>query len=203
VVQLTIDTLAAEARWDTSRILAIPGRCRGDALGRWGENLARRFGGEALTKVRTRVGPPHDALPAVLTAKDWVPVHAQLVVTEAIVDELLGGDLRALYPLLVEDTRAGLGRIQLALVRTLGAGRVLARAAAGIRDLYERGTATAQVERRRVRVELRGTPLFGNPTWRLLQLFATRTLLELAGTPGSAVGEDLGADAFATIATWS
>jgi hypothetical protein len=78
---------------------------------------------------------------------------------------------------------------------------VLARAAAQIRDIYERGTAEARVEKRRARVELRGTPLFANPTWRLLQLFATRTLLELAGTPGTVTGEDLG-DGFATIAAW-
>ena len=201
-MQLTIDTLAAEARWDRVRIAALPGRCRGDALGGWGENLARRFGSEALTRVRTRVGAPYDALSAVLTAKDWVPVGAQLVLTEAICDEYLAGDLRALYPLLVEDTRAGLGRVQLLLVRTLGAGRVLARAAAGIRDVYERGTANADTERGRARVEFRGTPLFGNPTWRLLQLFATRIVLDLAGTPGTVTGEDLGGDAFAAIARW-
>ncbi len=202
-MELTIDTLAAEARWDRGQIAALPGRCRGDALGGWGENLVRRFGPDALTRVRTRVGAPYSALSAVLTSKDWVPVGAQLVLTEAIVDEYLGGDLRALYPLLVEDTRAGLGRVQLMLIRTLGAGRVLARAASGIRDIYERGTADAHVERRRVRVEMRGTPLFANPTWRLLQLFATRMLLELAGTPGSVIGEDLGRDGFATLATWS
>lgn len=200
-MSLTIDTLAAEARWDRAQIAALPGRCRGDALGGWGENLVRRFGSDALTKVRTRVGTPYSALSAVLTSRDWVPVGAQLVLTEAICDEYLGGDLRALYPLLVEDTRAGLGRIQLALIRTVGAGRVLARAAAQIRDIYERGTAEARVEKRRARVELRGTPLFANPTWRLLQLFATRTLLELAGTPGTVTGEDLG-DGFATIAAW-
>lgn len=200
-MQLTIDTLAIENRWDRARIAALPGRCRGDALGRWGENLNRRFGPQALTTVRSRVGAPYDALAAVLTAKDWVPVGAQLVLTEGIVDEYLGGDLRALYPLLLEDTRAGLGRIQLMLVKTAGAGRVIARAAAGIRDIYERGTADAHVERKQTRVEFRGTPLFANPTWRLLQLFATKLLLELAGTPGTVTGEDLG-EGFAAIATW-
>ena len=200
-MQLTIDTLAVEARWDRARIEALPGRCRGDALGRWGENLVHRFGPHALTKVRTRVGAPYDAISAVLTAKDWVPVGAQLVLTEGIVDEYLGGDLRALYPLLLEDTRAGLGRIQLVLVKTVGAGRVIARAAAGIRDIYERGTADAHVERKKTRVEFRGTPLFANPTWRLLQLFATKMLLELAGTPGTVTGEDLG-EGFAAIAAW-
>lgn len=202
MVPLTIDTLASEARWDLANVTALPGRCRGDALGRWGENLTRRFGRDAYSRVQRRVGPPFDAIAPVLTAKDWVPVGAQLVLTEAIVDEFLGGDMRALYPLLLEDTRAGLGRVQLVLVKTLGAGRVLARGAAGFRDIYERGSAGAQIERGRARVTFRGSPLFAHPTWRLLQLFATRTVMELAGSPGSVSGEHAGDDAFVTLATW-
>jgi hypothetical protein len=202
VVPLTIDTLAAEPRWDLAKLTALPGRCRGDALGGWGENLTRRFGHKALTTVRSRVGPPFDAIAAVLTSKDWVPVGAQLALTEAIVDEYLGGDLRALYPLLVEDTRAGLGRLQVLGVKALGAGRVLARGASGFSDIYERGTAEAQIDRRRARVTFRGSPLFANATWRLLQLFATRTVMDLAGTPGEVSGEHLGDDAFAALASW-
>jgi hypothetical protein len=202
VVPLTIDTLAREARWDLAKLTSLPGRCRGDALGRWGENLARRFGPDAHSRVRRRVGSPFDAVAPVLTAKDWVPEGAQLALTEAIVDEFLGGDMRALYPLLLEDTRAGLGRIQVLAVKALGAGRVLARGAAGFSDIYERGTAESQIDRGRARVTFRGSPLFANPTWRLLQLFATRTVMELAGSPGDVSGEHLGDDAFATLATW-
>jgi hypothetical protein len=202
VVPLTIDTLAAAPRWDLAKLTGLPGRCRGDALGRWGENLARRFGPDAHKRVQRRVGPPFDATAPVLTAKDWVPVGAQLALTEAIVDEFLGGDMRALYPLLLEDTRAGLGRLQVLAVKALGAGRVLARGAAGFRDIYERGSAESQIERGRARITFRGSPLFAHPTWRLLQLFATRTVMELAGSPGQVWGEHLGDDAFATLATW-
>ena len=202
MVPLTIDTLAAAPRWDLAKVTGLPGRCRGDALGRWGENLARRFGPDAHKRVQRRVGPPFDATAPVLTAKDWVPVGAQLALTEAIVDELLGGDMRALYPLLLEDTRAGLGRLQVLAVKALGAGRVLARGAAGFGDIYERGTADAQIERGRARITFRGSPLFAHPTWRLLQLFATRTVMELAGSPGNVSGEHLGDDAFATLASW-
>lgn len=202
MVPLTIDTLAAEARWDLGKLTGLPGRCRGDALGRWGENLVRRFGPDAHNRVQRRVGPPFDAIAPVLTVKDWVPVGAQLALTEAIVDEFLGGDIRALAPLLLEDTRAGLGRMKVMLVKTAGAGRVLAHGAEGFGDIYERGTADAQIERRRARIAFRGSPLFAHPTWRLLQLFATRTVMELAGSPGNVSGEHLGDDAFATIATW-
>jgi hypothetical protein len=131
-----------------------------------------------------------------------VPAWAQLVITEAIVDELLAGDLRALEPLIVEDTRKGLGRVQLVLVKTLGAGRALAQGPRAFRSIYERGTAEVEVKGRSARTAFVGNPLFGHPTWRALQLMATRTLLELAGTPGDASGEDLGADAFAAVASW-
>ncbi|MBV8755667.1 MAG: hypothetical protein JO257_00240 [Deltaproteobacteria bacterium] len=137
-----------------------------------------------------------------LTAKDTLPVHAQLLLTEAIVDEFLGGDLRALYPLLVEDTRAALGRLQLALVKTIGAHRAIAQGAKQFRSIYDRGSADADTAKGRARVVFRGHPMFGHPTWRALQVMATGTLLELAGSPGRVTGEDLAQDSFATVATW-
>jgi hypothetical protein len=111
----------------------------GDLLGRWGDNVVRRFGPAALIKVRARLTPPLDQLAAVLTSRDWVPVHAQVAVTEAIVDELLGGDLGALYPLLVEDTRAGLGRLELAVVRGMGPARALKLGPRSFKKVDERG----------------------------------------------------------------
>lgn len=172
----------------------MSGRCRGDLLGRWGENVVRRFGPDALVRVRARLGPPLDALPAVLTARDWVPVYAQVVVTEAIVDELLGGDLAALYPLLVEDTRAGLGRIELALVRAMGPARAFKLAPRAFRKVYERGAVEVEAGPRWARLRFSGSPLFGHPTWRVLQVYAQRVLLELCGVAGSAEGAPGGDD---------
>jgi hypothetical protein len=147
--------------------------------------------------------PPLDRVEPVLTARDWVPAHAQVAITEAIVDEYLGGDLRALYPLLLEDTRASVGRVHLALLRTLGAGRAFALAPRTMRKVHERGTVDVVVAGRRARLIFSGHPLFAHPSWRLLQLFAQRVMLDLAGASGEAVGEDAGtADGFAVIATW-
>ncbi len=199
---VTIDMLAAEPRWDRERVRALPGKSRGDLLGAWGQNLVARFGEAALARVRARLAPPLDTLPAVLSARDWLPVHAQLVLTEAIVDELLGGDMRALYPLLVEDTRAGMGRVHLAIVRGLGPARALGLAPRQFRKVHERGTVEVAIAGRSARLTFRGTPLFAHPGWRLLQLFATATLLELAGTPGSVEGEPAGADGFIALARW-
>lgn len=201
-MSLTLDTLAALPRCKPEDTLALPGTSRGDAIGAWGENLRRRFGPQAIDRVRARLPAVHARIAPVLTAKDVLPVHAQLCLTEAIVDELLAGDLRALYPLIVEDTRAGLGRLQVALVKTIGAHRAIAQGAKQFRTIYDRGSADADTARGRARVVFRDHALFGHPTWRALQLMATSTLLELAGSPGRVTGEDLAADAFATVATW-
>lgn len=199
---LTDDAVVAHPRWEPARLRALPGRCRGDLLGAWGANLTRHFGPDALGRVRRRLAPPLDQLAPVVTSRDWLPVHAQIAVTEAIVDELLDGDMGALYPLIVEDTRRGLGRVQLALVRSLGPARLLRLAPREHRKVYEHGSVEVDVAQRRARVVFRGSALFEHPTWRMLQLFAQRTMLELAGSAGTVVGEDAGADAFGVAVSW-
>lgn len=185
-------------------MLALPGNSRGDLLGAWGRNVTRRFGAASLSAVRARLPASLRELPAELTARDWVPVYAQLLVTEAIVDELLGGDMRALYPLLVEDTRAGMTSVQLMLVRTLGPARAMKLSPRAFRTVHERGSVEIDVDARAHcgRLTFAGTPLFTHPTWRLLQLFATLTMLELAGKPGFATGEDNGPDGFIAVSRW-
>ena len=137
-----------------------------------------------------------------LTADDWVPVHAQVAVTEAIVDELLGGDLVALYPLLIEDTRASLSRVHRLLARSIGVGRAIKIVPKPFRKVYEHGTAEVTVEGKRARLTFSENALFANGTWRVLQLFAVRTLFDLTDNTGIAVGEDTGVDSFAVLVTW-
>lgn len=194
--------LAAEPRWDARRLHSLPGRSRGDLLGGWGNNLETRFGADALARVRRRLAPPLDEIPSAPTTRDWFPVYAQLALTEAIVDELFGGDMRALYPLLVEDTRAGMGRVHLGLLRGIGVERALRLAPRQFRKVHERGQVELEISGRRARLTFRGTPLFTNPTWRLLQVFATCTLLDLVGTPGVVEGEHAGDDGFVTNTRW-
>jgi hypothetical protein len=202
-VLLDDDALASQPRWDAARLREVPGRCRGDLLGPWGTNLNRRFGPDAVTRVRRRLAPPLDRVEPDLGSKDWVPAYAQIALTEAIVDEFLGGELRALFPLLVEDTRASVGRVHLTLLRTLGAARAFALAPRSMRKVHERGTVDVTVTGRRARLVFSGHPLFAHPSWRLLQLYAQRIVLDLAGTPGEAVGEEPGApDGFTVVATW-
>src|SRR5690606_30742421 len=114
----------------------------------------------------------------------------------------LGGDMRALYPLFVEDTRAGLGRVQLMIVRGLGPERAFRLAARSVREVQGRGSVKVGTADRHARMSFRGSPLFTHPTWRVLQLFAICTTLELADTPGTATGEDAGPDSFVAVARW-
>lgn len=171
-------------------------------MGAWGHNLDARFGPASVDRVRARLPASLAELAPQLTARDWLPVYAQLLVTEAIVDEFLGGDMRALYPLLVEDTRRGISGVQLMLVRGLGPARALRLGPRTFSKVHERGTNTVDVEGRSARLTFSGTPLFGHPTWRVLQLFATQTLLELADRKGSATGEQGGPDSFVAVARW-
>ena len=197
----TIETLAAEPRWELARVQALPGRSRGDLLGSWGSNVMKRFGSAALQRVLRRLPSPLDALPVTLGVKDWLPVYAQLLLTEAIVDEYLGGDMRALYPLLVEDTRAGIGAIQLVVLKAMGPVRALKLAPGTFRQVHERGNVDAEVSGRSARMTFSGTPLFTHPTWRLLQLYATHTMLELTGRTGSSSGETM-TNGFVATTNW-
>lgn len=199
---LTVEMLAAQPRWEYARLAALPGRCRGDAMSAWGDNLAKRYGSDAVTRVRARLAPPLDQVPPVLTKADWVPMHAQVVVTNAIVDEYLDGDLAALFPLLIEDMRANLSRFHRMLARSLGVGRTIKIMPKIFRKVYERGTADVAVDGRRARMSFADNALFSNPTWRVLQLYAVRTLFELTDTTGTVVGEDTGTDSFAALVSW-
>ena len=199
---LTVEMLAAQPRWDSARLLALPGQCRGDVMGAWGDNLGKRFGGDAVTRVRARLAPPLDQVRAVLTKADWVPMPTQVVVTNAIVDEFLGGDLAALFPLLIEDMRTNLSRFHRMLARSLGVGRTIKIMPKVFRKVYERGTADVEVEGRRARMSFAENALFSNPTWRVLQLYAVRTLFDLTDTAGAVVGEDTGSNSFATLVSW-
>lgn len=193
---LTIASLAAAPR---TGLEGLTGRCRGDLLGPWGENVTKRFGAEGLARVRRRLG---FELAPVLTAKDWVPIHAQLAVTEAIVDELLHGDWLALGPLLIEDTRAGVGRIQLGLLRAMGPGNAFKLTSKTFAQVYDRGSGAAVVSGKSARLEFSGNAVFAHPRWQLMQLYAMNTMLALCKTMGELSGEDAGPEGFVAHVRW-
>jgi hypothetical protein len=198
-VALTIDELVAAPRWPLDRTMALAGRVRGDTLGPWGDNLRKRFGPDALARVLARLPMP---VAPVLTDRDRVAVYAQLLVTEAIVDELLDGDMLALLPLIIADTRASIGTIKLAAMRVMGIGNLLRLGPKTFRDVHENGTHEAVVAKKSAHLTFANNPLFAHPTWRVLQVFATSVLFDLVGAKGDVLGEETGDAAFTSIATW-
>jgi hypothetical protein len=201
-VLLSSRDLAAAPRWSDDRTGGLAGRCRGDLLGPWGDNLRRRFGDDAVSRVRARLPADLREVTAAPTRADWLPVRAQVRITEAIIDEFLAGDASALYPLVVEDTRRHTGRVALAALRALGPRRLLAMAPRAHHKVYDVGTVTADATGNRARIDFTDTPLFGHPTWRLLQLYATAVLLELQKARAEIHGEPTGPDRFAVHVRW-
>jgi hypothetical protein len=165
-----------------------------------------RFGSETLARVRRRIGPPHDSLALTLTDREWVPVHAQLLITEAIADEAFSGDITAMYPALLEDTRKGLGRLKLAGLRALGVARAFKIVPKIFNKVHDKGSVQLETAETRsttgVRLRFSGAPLYTNPTWRVLQLYATKVVLDLGGVQGDVVGHDDGEYGFLVDAGW-
>jgi hypothetical protein len=196
----TVESLAAQPRVPFE---GLPGQSRGDLVGAWGDNLERRFGTATLGRVQARLP---SSIPTRSSEKDWLPAWGQIAITEAIADECLGGDLARLPPFILEDTRLGLGRLRVIAMKALGPLRLLATTTKAVSDVYDRGRAELVQHRQRGEVgarhiELTGHPLFGHPTWRLLQLAATQTLIELAGGKQRVHGEDAGPEAFTCVIT--
>lgn len=200
----TVADLAGAPRWDLEATLRLEGRVRGDLLGPWADNLARRFGDAAEARVRRRLPAALATLPARLTSADWAPVAAQLVLTEAIADELLAGDLAGLGPLIIDDARRGVGRAQRVLAYAMGPARLIGMAPRWWDETYQRGQVEVRTSRgdRLARLQFRGHPVLAHPTWRWLQLVAQRAALALTGQAGDAVGFDLDGGGVAIEVRW-
>jgi hypothetical protein len=201
---LDVATLARLPRWDAARVEALPGRCRGSVLARWGAACRRRWGGAAVARLRARLGPWFDELPEDPPEHAWFPVHMQIRLTDAVVEEFLGGDAGALEPILLEDIEHSLGRAKRAFLRTLGPGPILRQAGALHGHLYSVGQTTAEMSINGATVHSTGARLFANPTWQLLQVLANRGLIRFTGRElHTVVARMTAADGFAVELHWS
>lgn len=180
-VAFTTNDLAARPRWDAERTLALPGRCRGTVLARWADNCRKHFGDAAVKRVREGLPEWASDLPGDPPDDAWFPVGLQLRITELVVDECLGGDMRRLESLLHEDIRSALPRATGLFIRTLGPGPILARAKQIHPHLYDVGSAYAETESGSAKIVCTGAELFGHPTFALLQMFAHRGFVDLTG----------------------
>lgn len=171
----------ARPRWSAARVEALPGRCRGKALAGWAAASRRRFGDIGVARLRRAAGSLVEDLPEEPAADAWFPVGVQLRLTDALVDELLGGDEDALEEILRAEVEDKLGRLDRMLLRGLGPGVLLRRAESMHRQLYDVGHVRSLVEGSRATIVARGAQVFANPTWQRLQVIAHRLLVTSTG----------------------
>lgn len=195
--------LAGEPRWPLERVLGLPGQCRGSLMRSWAAHCRRRFGDEAVRTIRSRLGPHSTALPDDPPAMAWLPVGLQLATTDLVIDELLGGDAMALLPMLHEDTERNQDRVLGWVVRKLGPGPVLRNAGRIHPHLFDAGVVQGHVRGSSATVAYRDAALFGNPTFRLLQVLGNRILLTMMRRDVEEVGiVGQGAEAFDLRVAW-
>lgn len=199
-----VATLARLPRWGAARVETLPGRCRGTVLARWGAACRRRWGGAAIARLRARLGPWFDDLPEDPPEHAWFPVHMQIRLTDAVIDEFLAGDASALEPILFDDIERSLGRVKRAFLRTLGPGPILQRAGPLHAHLYSVGQTTADLRPNGATLSSTGAELFANPTWQLLQVLANLGMIQFTGRQMQSVRARMTAsDAFAVDLNWS
>ena len=198
-----LETLAATPRWSAERVEALRGRCRGSLLKDWAANFSRHFGPGTAAHIRRALGPDLSAqLPDAPSQRQWLPVAAQIRVTDIVIDDLLGGDPLGLEALL----RDGLdrsGRVARAMIRRMGP--AILRGAGQIhQQCYDLGSASASVSRRSLVLRSEGAEFMTNPTWQLLQLIGHRLLIDASGhTPLRVEGRAMAPAAFEAHVSWA
>ena len=104
---------------------------------------------------------------------------------------------------LADDTARAGDKILVLALRTLGPKRLLRRTAKAHAWLYDVGHADAAVDDGVARIDFTGAAHFGDPTWRVLQLFAVRGMLAGFGREITSLCADpSGDDRFAVEVRW-
>jgi hypothetical protein len=176
-----LEDLSAAPPWSPERVRALPGRVRGVLLHKWGVHVKRRFGEMGMQRVREAAGVPTSALPDEPRATIWYPAWHQVALTRAIIDECLEGSCATFAPLLAEDVRRALPFPVKLLIKTVPPRRVLEGMAREFSQAYDLGRMQVHSTSDALTLAFEGAPIFGEPTWRLLQTVGMAALLELAG----------------------
>lgn len=195
---------AEQPRWPLQRIAALPGRCRGVLLRDWAVHCRRRWGAAAPDALRARLGSLAETLLDRPGHEDWLPAAAQVAINDAIIDGYLAGSAAALEPLLREDASRDLTRMHRMLARAMGPAAAYKRVRGLYLRIYDAGGVRAEFGSDGAQITCVDAPLYGNPTWRVLQLFGHRAaLFVLTGRDDAEVlGADIAADGFAIRLRW-
>lgn len=176
-----VDALLSAPRWPADRVRTLPGRCRGSLLRSWADGVRRRWGDAGVATVREGLGPLSEALPDDPARDAWVPVAAQILATDLVIERLLGGDAAALEPLLHADTVRARDKVLGWVVRKVGPAAVYRASGRVHPHLYDVGSVEATVGAREVSLVWSGAALFECPTFHVLQLLGNRILLRMMG----------------------
>ncbi len=199
-----IEVWSREPRWPLARVRSVPGQVRGVLLRDWALHLDRRWGEGASRKVLDRVGDLAAQVPDAPSSEQWLPVAAQIALTDAIIDLFLAGDALQLEALLLDDTTRDLSLPRRMLVRAFGPHAGYKRVTAAYQRAYDIGRCEAEVRDHGAVVRCVGAEAFGNPTWRTLHLIGHRIALSLlTGRNDSEVlGRALSDDSFELTVRW-
>lgn len=201
--KFSIKELAEAPRWSAGEVNALQGRCSGEVLFRWADNIERRWGKEAVRTVRDGLGDLGPHVPDAPNKSDWFPIGSQIRITDLIVDELLDGDAEELESLLLEDTHHNGGIAMRFLLRRVGPARVFRNVHRIHPRCYDVGSVSSTLDGTQATVICQGSLLFANPTWRLLQLMGHRVLLAHTGKQVVGVsGEELSEGGFKSYCEW-
>ncbi len=171
--------LAAGERWPRARTLDLSVRCRGAVMKDWGPRCNERWGPDAVARVLERAELSASEVPAAPADDRQIDASAQILVTEAIADIWLEGDMRRLRDVLVEDAIAAVGGAARMGLRALGPGAILRRSGDLYARLYDEGSCSAKVRRGHAELEFRGSSLFEHPTWQALQICSCEVLVQV------------------------
>lgn len=173
--RLDLEALAKAPTWSRDEVLGLPGRMKAALLRDWGVHVNRRFGASESERLLASIGIERAALPDAPDPEARVPVGWQLVLTRAIAERHLGGDLLELEALLIEDAR----RRPVSLVERMARlavspRRILGHAEKIHGNLFDVGACKAELGKSGGTLTWTGARLFSEPTWRVLQCFAIR-----------------------------
>ncbi len=177
-------TLLEARPWSQAELSTLEVRCKSALLKDWGLHVARRFGADEPNRLRALIGVTAVDLPDSPPADGWVPVRWQLALTRLICERHLGSDLLRLEPLLREDARRKpAGLVEKVIRLALTPQKILAQGGKIHASLYDRGSCEVRGGRDLMTLTWRGSRLFEEPTWRVLQVFAIRAMCAELNAP--------------------
>jgi len=175
--RVTMEELATLPRWPEERLRAAPGKVRGNALRAWGVHVTRLWGPEAPHRVRERLGFDALTLPDVPTKRHWYPVWVQVDMAHVIVDEWFGGDILAFESVFSGTSGTG-DKVMRWVGSKLGPTAVLKRSDRYHESVCTVGKLHVEANATSSRLDFRGADIFGNPSWRVLQMMGIRSMLD-------------------------